>query len=347
MTLNEQLPLSSGALSPQGHGAAPARRLSAVPDGPPLRVLYLGGVGRSGSTLLERMLGELPGAISLGEVVHLWDRGVRDDERCGCGAAFSACPFWQAVGARAFGGWENVSVERHLELRARVDDVRRTPQLLLGAYGRSFRRDLAEYSSAYQAIYQAARELSGASLIVDSSKVTSLVYCLRRVPGLDVRLLHLIRDSRAIAYAWTKVVRRPEVVDGESYMHRFNPAHLALLWNLHNTLLQLPRLAGEPTFTLRYENFARDPEAALRRVAEFAGLPLGPADLDFLEQGSVTLRASHQVAGNPLRFTTGRVPIRTDDAWRTELGVADRRRVAALTAPVSLAFGYRPFGGRS
>jgi hypothetical protein len=347
VTLNEYRPLPHGGFSPEGRRVAPARRLAAVPDGPPLRVLYLGGVGRSGSTLLERMLGELPGAISLGEVVHLWDRGVRDDERCGCGAAFSACPFWQAVGARAFGGWQNVSVERHLELRARVDDVRRTPQLLLGAYGRSFGRDLAEYSGAYRAIYQAARELSGASLIIDSSKVTSLAYCLRRVPGLDVRLLHLIRDSRAIAYAWTKVVRRPEVVDGESYMHRFNPAHLALLWNLHNTLLQLPRLAGEPTFTLRYENFARDPEAALRRVADFAGLPLGPDDLGFLEKGSVTLSASHQVAGNPLRFTTGRVPIRQDDAWRTELAAADRRRVAALTAPVSLAFGYLPFGRRS
>jgi hypothetical protein len=346
MTLNQHLPSSRG-LSPLGHGAAPARRLAAVPDAPPLRVLYLGGVGRSGSTLLERMLGELPGAISLGEVVHLWDRGVRDDERCGCGSAFSACPFWQAVGQRAFGGWQNVSVERHLELRSRVDDVRRTPQLLLGAYGKSFQRDLAEYSGAYSAIYQAARDLTGASLIIDSSKVTSLLYCLRRVPGLDVRLLHLIRDSRAIAYAWTKVVRRPEVVDGESYMHRFHPVHLALLWNLHNTLLQLPRLAGEPTFTLRYENFARDPEAALRRVAEFAGLPLEPADLDFLEQGSVTLSASHQVAGNPLRFTAGRVPIRTDETWRTELAAADRRRVAALTAPVSLAFGYLPFGRRS
>jgi hypothetical protein len=345
--LNEHQPPAHDRFSPRVSGAAPARRLRAVPDGPPLRVLYLGGVGRSGSTLLERMLGELPGAISLGEVVHLWDRGVRDDERCGCGNAFSACPFWQAVGVRAFGGWDKVSVERHLELRSRVDDVRRTPQLLVGAFGRSFRRDLVEYSGAYRAIYQAAREVSGASLIIDSSKVTSLIYCLRRVPDLDVRLLHLIRDSRAIAYAWTKVVRRPEVVDGESYMHRFNPAHLALLWNLHNTLLQLPRFVGEPTFTLRYETFARDPGAALRRVAAFAGLALGPADLDFLAQGSVTLSASHQVAGNPLRFTTGPVAIRQDDAWRTEFSAADRRRVAALTAPVSLAFGYLPFGRRS
>jgi hypothetical protein len=310
----------------------------------PLRVLYLGGIGRSGSTLLERMLGELPGACSLGEVVHMWDRGVRNDQKCGCGARFSECPFWQAVGERAFGGWQHVSVPRHFELRARVDDVRRTPRLLFGAFGRSFRGDLQEYAEGYRAVYEAAREVSGAEIIVDSSKVTSLVYCLRRLPDFDLRLLHLIRDSRAVAYSWTKVVRRPEVVDGEAYMHRFTPTRLAVLWNLHNTLLELPRLAGTPTLTLRYEEFAEDPEAALRRVAGFGGLTLGPDDLGFLRADAVELSPSHQVAGNPMRFTTGRVEIRRDDAWRTRLAEGDRRAVAALTAPVSLAFGYHPFG---
>jgi Sulfotransferase family len=321
----------------------PRPDLPSAPEGR-LRVLYLGGIGRSGSTLLERMLGELPGTCSLGEVVHLWDRGVRHDQRCGCGAAFSACPFWQAVGQRAFGGWQNVDVERHLELRTRVDDVRRTPRLLFGAFGRSFRRDLEEYAEAYQAVYEAAREISGARLVIDSSKVTSLAYCLRRLPDLDLRLLHLIRDSRAVAYSWTKMVRRPEVVNREAYMHRFTPKQLAFLWSLHNTLLELPRMAGTPTRTLRYEQFARDPETVLRQVAEFAGLPLGPDDLGFLEPGVVHLNMSHQVAGNPMRFTTGQVKIRKDEAWRTELAPRDRRQVAALTAPVSLAFGYSPFG---
>ena len=53
------------------------------------RVLYIGGLGRSGTTLLERILGELPGACALGEVVHLWDRDVRADERCACGGTGS------------------------------------------------------------------------------------------------------------------------------------------------------------------------------------------------------------------------------------------------------------------
>ena len=40
-----------------------------------VRVLYIGGWGRSGSTLLDRVLGQVPGVVSLGEVRELWQRG--------------------------------------------------------------------------------------------------------------------------------------------------------------------------------------------------------------------------------------------------------------------------------
>lgn len=73
----------------------------------PVRLLYLAGIGRSGSTLLERLLGEVPGVCSLGEVTHLWRRGVLRNERCGCGTPFLDCPFWRKVGESAFGGWRS------------------------------------------------------------------------------------------------------------------------------------------------------------------------------------------------------------------------------------------------
>ena len=51
-------------------------------NGGRVRVLYLGGLGRSGSTVIERLTGQLPGVCAVGELVHLWDRGVTDGERC-------------------------------------------------------------------------------------------------------------------------------------------------------------------------------------------------------------------------------------------------------------------------
>ena len=66
------------------------------------RVLYLGGLGRSGSTPLERLLGELPDVCSVGEVVHMWQRGVVDGELCGCGKAFANLPVLARSGSGGF-----------------------------------------------------------------------------------------------------------------------------------------------------------------------------------------------------------------------------------------------------
>ena len=70
-------------------------------------VLYVGGCQRSGSTLLDRMLGQTQGHISAGEITHLWARGVGANDLCGCGERFADCPFWSEVGrvgVRRMGG---------------------------------------------------------------------------------------------------------------------------------------------------------------------------------------------------------------------------------------------------
>ena len=75
------------------------------------RVLFIGGWGRSGSTLLDRVLGHVPGVVSLGEVREIWVRGVIEDRPCGCDRPFSECPFWTEVGDRAWGGWRSFDVD--------------------------------------------------------------------------------------------------------------------------------------------------------------------------------------------------------------------------------------------
>src|SRR5689334_1038555 len=185
-----------------------------------VRVLFLGGLGRSGTTLLERLLGELRGVCPLGEVVHLWERDVRDDERCACGDPFSRCEFWQAVGAKAFGGWDSVDVERVLALRQAVERTRLIPALAL-----SWRRtdEVAEYCESYARVYRAAAEISGARVVVDSSKHAALAFCLRQASSVDLRVAHVVRDSRGVAYSWTKRVGRPESPDPGAEMTRYTP----------------------------------------------------------------------------------------------------------------------------
>jgi hypothetical protein len=123
-------------------------------------------------------------------------------------------------------------------------------------------------------------------------------------------------------------------------MTRYTPGRAALLWNAHNAAFGLLARRGVAVRRIRYEEFLADPRAALTRIADFAGVPVGDGDLDFLQPGHADLRVGHSAAGNPMRFTVGRLPLRRDDAWVRALPPRQRRLVGAVCGPMLRAYGY-------
>jgi hypothetical protein len=302
-----------------------------------VRVIFIGGLGRSGTTLLERVLGELPGVCPLGEVVHLWRRDLCDDERCGCGRPFSACHFWRKVGERAFGGWHNIDPVRILALRDAVERSRDIPRLAGRRLPDPHRELVAEYASYYARVYRAAAQASDAEVVVDSSTHASLAYCLRWSDQIDLRVVHMVRDSRGVAYSWTRAQDRPETA--RERPDRYPPGRAAMLWNAHNAAFGLLRRRGVAVHRVRYEQLLADPAATVRGIAEFAGLN-GTGPMGFLESDAVRLRACHSAGANPMRFATGELPLRRDEGWRAGIPARQRRLVSALTAPLLTVYGY-------
>lgn len=301
----------------------------------PARVLFLAGIGRSGTTLLERTLAEVEGVTALGEVMHLWDRGVVRGERCACGEPFGECSFWSEVGDRAFGGWGRVDVRRLAHLKERVDRASRVP-VVASSWSRVLARDVAEYVDHYARLYRAATAITG-GVVVDSSKQVSLAWCLQTRGDLDVRVVHCVRDSRGVAYSWSKEVERPEAVSTEyGQMPRYSAGMVSSLWMLHNAEIEALR-SRLPVHRLRYEDFVSDPVSTTRAVLAHAGVV---AAADHVEPGSVRLGTSHSCAGNPMRFRTGEVPLVADEGWRRAARPRESRLVTALTAPLLLRYRY-------
>jgi hypothetical protein len=307
------------------------------------KLIYIGAMMRSGSTLIDRLLGELPGVCSIGELVYMWERGILEGNHCGCGEPFYRCPFWREVLSAAFGGMEKRDAMRVAELRASVDRTRFIPQLLAPSLAPAFRRTLDEYLSYCNALYDAVRAVSGCDVIVDSSKNASFGFCLRSSRNLDLRVVHLVRDSRAVAHSWTRKVRRGEPV-GPTYMPRIPPAKTAWMWNYQNGGLELLATTGTPTLRVRYEDLVRAPRKAVAEIAQFIGLDLRGDGLDFIAQDGTEhwadLGVAHIASGNPMRFQSGRIRIRMDDEWRTGLSDTHRRTVTALTLPLLRHYGY-------
>jgi UDP-N-acetylglucosamine transferase subunit ALG13 len=303
---------------------------------PDLRVLYVGGWGRSGSTLLDRLLGQVPGMFSVGEMRDIWLRGVLEDRRCGCGEPFSRCPFWTEVGAKAFGGWSTDEARDLHELRTRYDRPWMTPLL---AARRVRTPGLDRYVETTGRLYAAIREVSGAGVIVDSTKIPSYALLLGRIARIELRFVHLVRDPRGVVHSWRKSVERPDATGTPDRMIRYGAASGALRYVLYNSMAGLMRRTRSPYLFVRYEDLVRDVPEKLERILQFEGLDGVP--LTFVDGGRVRLEANHSVDGNPMRFRTGEIEIRADEEWRSSMAESDRRLVGAMTGRLLRRYGYR------
>ena len=310
----------------------------------PVPVLFIGGVGRSGSTLLERMLGQLEGVWPVGELVHVWERGLHRNYHCGCGERFRDCPFWRRVGEEAFGGWDRLDLAEVLALKRVVDRTRNVLLLCLPGAVTPHRAQVRRYRELLARLYRGVWLAAGRPVLVDASKHASQASLLRGAPGLELRLAHLVRDPRAVAFAWTKRVRRPEVAGAEVLMATYHPLRIGVRYLGQNLLLHLLRAFGTPGLLVRYETLVAEPAAQLARVLDHAGRPAGDGELDFVGDGWVELGTSHALAGNPMRFRRGRVPLRLDDEWRVRLRRRHRLAAATATWPLLVRYGY--LGGR-
>ena len=126
-----------------------------------MKILYVGGYTRSGSTLVGRVLGEPPNTVCVGETHYLWSRGLIDNVGCGCGRPFRSCPFWSAVGDEAFGGWNRG--RRRVAHRGRsCHKSIGCTALLLGTLVDPVRDKISDYATRLAALYAAIARVSGA-----------------------------------------------------------------------------------------------------------------------------------------------------------------------------------------
>ena len=304
-----------------------------------MKVLYIVGVGRSGSTLLERVLGAVPGWVNAGELNAVFSRVATQDQRCGCGEPFSRCPFWLAVGDRAYGGWRDVT-ERMARLQPRVVRQRFVPGMATGVARSTYLRELDEYLDTYQRLYAAIAAVSGSDTVVDASKSTAQLFALRRIEGLDLRVANLVRDSRGVASSWSKAgIRKPQSQHGEA-MGTYAPHRLALLWATLQLECAFLGTTAPHAARVRYEDLVAHPRPTLEHLLEELGLAVTDRTLDHVGERSVHLDLSHGVAGSRTRFTAGRIDLRLDDEWRSTLPAGARRLVTAVTLPQLVGYGY-------
>jgi Sulfotransferase family len=287
----------------------------------PVRVLYIAGLAHSGSTVLARVLGEVEGLFTAGEVYALSER-ITYGDCCGCGELLGECPFWTAVLRRAFPDGDALL---RLRTERRWIQGRTLAPLVLGRD----RERLQVYRHDLKKVYRAIAAESGAGVVVDSSKSPTYAYILDGVRGMELSVVHLVRDPRATSYSWSV----------DPHYHRTRGPAFGARWTLWNLELEALRARRPQRFVrLRLEDFVAEPVAETRRVLRLVGAE--GAELPFVDERSARLPSHHMVEGHPSRFDTGVVQIRASTTWRERLSRRRELTTSLLASPLQLLYGY-------
>jgi hypothetical protein len=300
-----------------------------------IKVLNIAGCGRSGSTIIGNGLGQVAGFLHVGELCSIWQQGFRRNVVCGCGAPFRDCSLWNGV-------LRHPSVrDAENEAAALAAVPRRMSHALplLMACPAIVRRQeaLRRYLTATENLYRAIHDVSGARVIIDSSKVPAHNFLLTLMRGIDLYYVHLVRDPRAVAYSWKRTLVRYDGAGGAPAPNaRTTAGRAALKWIRSNATLEAIRVSHGKVLFCHYEQFVREPARTLDEIVRF--VQEQPDRLEFVDERTIVLGPTHTVWGNYSRLRTGPVEIRPDEEWKTKMNRAERMLVTLLTWPMLVRY---------
>lgn len=305
----------------------------------PIRVLYIMGAGRSGSTILDILLSQHERIVGVGELVRFLRPDWNEEEPCSCGSPSFSCAFWAKVQQHEstdpsipnpFATWR--------ELAADYERIRHAPTLALARSSASSNRFNA-YAQLTTELFETIADEAGCDTVVDSSKSPARALALSMIPEIDLRVIHLIRDPLGTAISFAR--EWPKDVSGgvQKTLGRVSPLRSAMRWTATNLAAELvhARLGGRRSIRLRYEDLMRDPKGALQRVAELSERDLGP--LIQFATGETALTRGHTIAGNRVRMST-HIQLRATPPRIEELTTREKREVDLVTAPLRVRYGY-------
>lgn len=321
------------------------------------RLAYIQAASHSGSTLLAMLLNSHPAVCTVGEL-KITALGDVQRYRCSCGAPILQCPFWCGVTAdmRAagfdfeigqpgthFGALDSALARRLLRplYRGGAFEWLRDAALACIPGWNSF---VAATQARNAALVGSVLARSGKQVIVDSSKIGMRLRFLLRNPALDVRVVRVKRDGRAVALTYMDPehfadASNPALRGGGSGAsrdaERLDAASAAREWLRSNEEAEALRavVAPERRLEVSYEGLCRDTEGTLRQIFAFLGV-------DPAAERPPFRAATHHVVGNGMRLDSTS-EVRLDERWREALSASDLRTFDAVAGAMNRRLGYQ------
>lgn len=325
--LPDRLRASEEAAAEPEDGIAPAPLVDAAP----VRVIYIAGYGRSGTTLLDIALGQHPAVMGGGEIATLARHVWPNDEYCACGAPAQSCPMWRGI-------VEDWSEDEEPTL---IEDYRRAQERTetIFGLGRLLERSRSTLHASRSAkLFKSIAARSGSTVVVDSSKLPGRAFALAKTPGITLIVVHVVRDPRGVAWSLKKGYKRQVDVGIQRELLPKPLLYTALRWIVVNLATErLCRQVGSHrSVRIKYEDFVADTRGTVRRILALVDPEMAAQSLDM---AASSISPQHQVAGSRHRMQS-KIVVGRDEHWKETMPRFQRWLVTLACAPLLARYGY-------
>jgi len=123
-------------------------------------------------------------------------------------------------------------------------------------------------------------------------------------------------------------------------MPRYSALRSSISWLVVNKIaLDLKKHNNIKYLFIRYEDLVLNTQDTLKKIYYFLGIESNFKKL-FIDKNTIYLDTNHTVAGNPIRFKTGKFELKLDEEWRYKFRKDLKLLVTLITLPYLKKFGY-------
>ncbi|WP_174147461.1 sulfotransferase [Leisingera sp. ANG59] len=299
-----------------------------------IKVVLIAGAGRSGSTFLSQLLSQNEDCQNVGQIRHL-PMSMHKNWPCSCGQTLPLCGYWGQIAARMVQTHGASAME---ELRDGFAAFQKTSNQINNWSDAKARNDIRaahpRFLELLVSLYRFASAEAQNRVLIDSSKLPNLALALQLAEGIDLYILNLVRDPRAVAVSWSKLVKKTEVL-----------RQRARNWNKRVKRMQeLEQVADDAFLQLKYEDFANTPRPVLEQIQAWAGLTQDTSFFIASQSAEISWERTHlfpPANEEVLQKQATRIDIRPASSWKSEAHTEVRKMAEEINFPKAAKLGYR------
>ncbi|MGN6646916.1 MAG: sulfotransferase, partial [Cytophaga sp.] len=268
-----------------------------------INVIYILSNGRSGSTILDLLLGTLPFTWTMGELQNL-PKDYSENRVCGCTKQLSSCNFWSKIYGDSyinnFGTITSLSYFRDKYPQGRVIRWSMLRDVLRKSIRPKYKADAIKYSEAnyqlMQKVLHEAKVRKGEQVnwLVDASKDPYRLMWLHASGLFNIRVIHITKDPRALVYSMTNKDLN------KSFLKSMR---MVVKWfgeNLIMSILCKRHFEKTETYQLQYEKMVSNTEEEFARMTQLFGVSLSDVKKEEFRN-----HMNHGISGNQARWRGG------------------------------------------